>query len=55
MFQLMGTCLGIVIAFAGEYAVYWIGKQVTGIHLSEEDEFQGADQSVHKISTVPEQ
>ena len=55
MSQLIGTSLGIVIAFAGGYAVYWIGKQVTGIRLSEEDEFQGADLSVHKISAVPEQ
>ncbi|MCC6207838.1 MAG: ammonium transporter [Gammaproteobacteria bacterium] len=47
--QLIGTGLGIVIAFVGGIVVYGTLKRVVGIRLSPEEEFQGADLSVHKI------
>lgn len=53
MAQLAGTVIGVVIALAGGFIVYGIIKAVIGIRLSEEDEFQGADLSIHKISAEP--
>jgi ammonium transporter, Amt family len=54
MSQLIGTLLGIVIAFVGGYIVYFIMNKVVGIRLSAEEEFNGADLSIHKISATPE-
>ena len=53
MAQLAGTVVGVVIALAGGFIVYGVIKVVVGIRLSEEDEFQGADLSIHKISAEP--
>lgn len=52
--QLLGTGLGVVIALAGGFAVYGTLKAVIGIRLDEEEEFYGADLSVHKISASQE-
>ncbi len=47
--QLIGTGLGIVIALAGGVIVYGGLKAIVGIRMSQEDEFEGADLSIHKI------
>ncbi len=54
MSQLLGTVLGVVIAFVGGYVVYGLLKKSVGIRLSEEEEFRGADLSIHKIAAEPE-
>lgn len=54
MSQLIGTAMGIAIAFIGGYLVYGIIKKAVGIRLSPEEEFNGADLSIHKISATPE-
>ncbi len=54
MSQFIGTGLGIVIALAGGFAVYGALKMVVGIRLDPEEEFNGADLSVHRISATPE-
>jgi Amt family ammonium transporter len=54
MAQLCGTLLGVAIAFAGGYAVYGVLKKLLGIRLDAEEEFNGADLSIHKISATPE-
>ena len=54
MSQLIGTLLGIVIAFVGGYIVYFVAKKMVGIRLDAEEEFNGADLSIHKISATPE-
>ncbi len=54
MAQLIGTLLGITIAFAGGFVVYGVLKRTVGIRLSEEEEYQGADLSIHKIMAEPE-
>ncbi|MGA9665360.1 MAG: ammonium transporter [Gallionella sp.] len=54
MSQLMGTALGVVIAFAGGLLVYGILKKSVGIRLGAEEEFNGTDLSVHKITATPE-
>ncbi len=54
MSQLSGTLLGVAIAFAGGLLVYGVLKKLVGIRLSAEEEFNGTDLSVHKISATPE-
>ncbi|RZG44976.1 ammonium transporter [Acinetobacter wuhouensis] len=54
MSQLIGTLLAIIIALAGGFAVYGILKVTMGIRLSQEEEFRGADLSIHKISANSE-
>jgi len=51
--QLIGTGLGISIAFIGGYLVYGALKKVMGLRLSQEQEYDGADLSIHKISSTP--
>ena len=49
MSQLIGTGLGILIALIGGLIVYGGLKQIVGIRMNQEDEFQGADLTIHKI------
>ena len=53
MSQLIGTGLGIAIALIGGFVVYGLFKTIVGIRLTQEEEFQGADLSIHKISSEP--
>lgn len=50
MAQVAGTVIGVVIALAGGFIVYGVMKSLVGIRLSQEEEFQGADLSIHKIA-----
>jgi Amt family ammonium transporter len=52
--QLVGTLAGILIALAGGALVYGVLKLAIGIRLDAEEEFNGADLSIHKISATPE-
>ncbi len=52
--QAVGTLLGIVIAVIGSGVVYGIIRAVTPLRLDAEQEFNGADLSIHKISATPE-
>lgn len=54
MSQLCGTLLGIVVAFAGGIVVYGALKVAVGLRLDEEEEFNGADISIHRISASPD-
>ena len=54
MSQLLGTLLGIGVALAGGAIVYGALKSVVGIRLDQEEEFNGSDLSIHKISATPE-
>lgn len=54
MSQLAGTLLGIVIALAGSALIYSALKRCVGIRLEPEQEFEGADLSIHKISSTSE-
>lgn len=54
MSQLIGTSLAILIAMTGSFIVYSIIKKLVGIRLNEEEEFEGADLSIHKISSTSE-
>lgn len=52
--QIIGTSLAIMIALIGGFAVYGILKMALGIRLTQEEEFRGADLSIHKISANSE-
>ncbi len=55
MSQIIGTAAGITFAFLGGLAVYGIIKVTMGIRLSQEEEYEGADLSIHRISARSEQ
>jgi Amt family ammonium transporter len=50
--QILGTALGLAIAVAGGLVVYGGIKMVVGLRLDEEQEFNGADLSIHKIGAT---
>lgn len=52
MAQLIGTVAGIVIAVVGAGIVYGGIRAISGIRLDEEEEFNGADLSIHKIEST---
>ncbi|MEO8120936.1 MAG: ammonium transporter [Rhodoferax sp.] len=52
--QLIGTAMGVVWAVAGGLVVYGVLKSTMGLRLSQEEEYDGADLSIHKISATPE-
>lgn len=54
MAQVIGTLLGIAVAFGGSFAVYATLKYTVGIRLSAEEEFNGSDLTIHKITATPE-
>lgn len=54
MSQLLGTLAGVSIALVGGFVVYGALKAVFGIRLDAEEEFNGADLSIHKITATPE-
>ena len=51
--QLVGTVMGIVIALVGGFVVYGLVRTAVGIRLTEEQEYEGADLSIHKIGANP--
>lgn len=51
--QLIGTAAGIAVALLGGFIVYGLLKSIVGIRLSEEEEYAGADLSIHRISSTP--
>jgi Amt family ammonium transporter len=52
--QLAGTVLGILVALAGGFIVYGALRATVGIRLDAEQEFDGADLSIHHITATPE-
>ena len=52
--QLAGTAMGIAVALAGGFAIYGLLRASVGIRLGAEEEFEGADLSIHRITATPE-
>ncbi len=52
--QCAGTALGVLWALLSGFVVYGLLKVTMGLRLSQEDEFDGADLAIHKISASPE-
>jgi Amt family ammonium transporter len=54
MAQLIGTMAGIVVAVVGGVIVYGGLRATMGLRMSQEEEFNGADISIHRIGSTPE-
>lgn len=54
MSQLTATVMAIAIALTGSVVVYGTLKATLGLRLDREEEFEGADLSIHRISATPE-
>ena len=52
--QLIGTGLGVAWALLGGLAIYGILKITLGLKLNPEEEYDGADLTIHKISATPD-
>ena len=52
--QLIGTLMGVSWALLGGALVYGALKATVGLRLSQEEEYDGADLSIHRISATPE-
>jgi len=52
--QVIGTLGGIVVSGVGGTIVYGVIRMTVGLRLDQEEEFNGADLSIHKISATPE-
>ena len=52
--QLAGSLMGVVIAFVGGTLIYGGIKAMMGLRLSQEEEYLGADLSIHKITAQPD-
>ena len=52
--QLLGTFIGVGWALAGGFVVYGALKAFVGLRLSAEEEYEGADLSIHKIGATPD-
>jgi len=52
--QLLMTGLAVAIALVGSTVVYTVLKRTLGLRLDQEEEYNGADLSIHKITATPE-
>ncbi len=52
--QATGTAMAVAIAFAGGTVVYGTLRSLVPLRLTADEEFEGADLSIHKISATPE-
>ena len=52
--QLIGTLSGVAWAVLSSFLLYGLLKVTMGFRLSQEEEFEGADLSIHKINSSPD-
>ena len=52
--QAAGVLGGVAIALAGGFAIYGGLKSLVGIRLGPEEEYDGADLAIHRITAIPE-
>ncbi len=52
--QLIGSVAGVSWAIFGGLVVYGALKAIMGIRLSQEEEYEGADLTIHRISAAPD-
>jgi Amt family ammonium transporter len=50
--QIIGSLAGVAVAVVGALVVYGVVKAVSGLRLDEEEEYNGADLSIHKIEAT---
>lgn len=51
--QLIGVAVGVTIAFVGGWIIYKIVQKTMGLRLSDEEQYLGADISIHKVHANP--
>ncbi|TAG25770.1 MAG: ammonium transporter [Burkholderiales bacterium] len=52
--QLIGTAMGVAWAVIGGIVVYYVLKLTMGLRMTQEEEYEGADLSIHKIGASPD-
>ena len=52
--QLIGSAMGVTWALLAGFVIYGILKATMGLRLSQEEEFEGADLSIHRIGATAE-
>ena len=52
--QLIGSAMGVLWALLSGFVIYGALKATIGLRMSQEDEFEGADLSIHRIGATPE-
>ncbi|MGY4830691.1 ammonium transporter [Sphaerotilaceae bacterium SBD11-9] len=52
--QLLGTLMGVAWALLAGFAVYGAIKAAMGLRLTQEEEYEGADLSIHRITATAE-
>lgn len=52
--QALGTLAGVAWAFAAGLVVYGVIRALMGLRLTQEEEFEGADQTIHRIGSTPD-
>jgi ammonium transporter, Amt family len=52
--QVIGSVLGVAWALIGGFVVYGAIKAVMGLRMSQEEEYEGADLSIHRIGSTPD-
>jgi Amt family ammonium transporter len=52
--QLLGSAMGAAWALLAGFTVYGVLRATMGLRLSQEEEFEGADLSVHRIGATPD-
>jgi ammonium transporter, Amt family len=52
--QAIGTLLGVAWALLAGFVVYGLIKAVSGLRLTVEEEYEGADLAIHRIGSTPE-
>ena len=52
--QLIGTAMGVAWALMGGFVIYYVLKLTMGLRMTQEEEYEGADLSIHKIGSTPD-
>ncbi len=52
--QALGTAIGVLWALLGGFAVYGLLRMTIGLRMSQEEEHNGADLSIHRIGSTPD-
>ncbi len=52
--QLIGTLAGVAWALLGGFVIYGLLRITVGLRLGQEEEFEGADLSIHRVSATAE-
>ncbi|ADC61306.1 ammonium transporter [Allochromatium vinosum] len=52
--QVAGTLAGVIIALLGGFLIYGLLKWAFGLRLTQEEEYLGADLSIHRITAQPD-